>query len=182
MSEKLAQTELPNFNEQGLLPVGVYGCEPEKFRDHFVAAFPQGNGNRETICKGFFQFRSDAETQDICGLHWINGSYVTNKPEPNDIDVVTFSDYDNLESLNDKAKSFVLDVINGREKSEVNYMTHAFLVPCCGEDHPYYNYFEDSRNYWRKWFGKTRNGERKGFIKMSLGPSGPTPLINESYV
>jgi hypothetical protein len=53
--------------------------------------------------------------------------------------------------------------------------------------HPFHPVFEQARQYWRNWFGKTREipnppgphlpGRPKGFVQMALGDAAQAPVI-----
>ena len=122
------------------------------------------------------------------GTQWVNGSFVEGKPDPGDVDVVSFCDYDFLNSLGYERQRLVVQLLNGREATKSRYQTHTFLIPSCPPGHPYRLVFEQARVYWRTWFGKTRDipnppgpdlpGRVKGFLQMTLGEAGQAPVIS----
>lgn len=170
-----------------VLPDGVYSCDEPSVRARFVDAFPASK-TRPTICGGFFELRHEAAGRGITGVQWVDGSFVESKLDPEDVDVVTFCDYDFLNKLDTPKQQFVVESLNGRERTKGRYNTHTFLVPCCSAGHPYHPIFENWRTYWRKWFGKTRDfpnppgpdlpGHPKGFIEMRLGDSANVPTVS----
>jgi hypothetical protein len=103
---------------------------------------------------------------------------VESKPDPEDVDVVTFCDYDKLNALAEDEQRFLAERLAGGESTKPLYHTHTFLIPSCDSDHPYYPVFEHFRSYWRRWFGTTRSGQRKGLIEMTLGDSSLAPEIS----
>jgi len=169
-----------------LLPDGVYPCEEAAFRAHFVDPFGDGQ-TRQAICAGFFRLRSEATERGIIATQWVDGSFVEGKPNPGDVDVVSFCDYDFLNNLDTQSQKFVVECLNGREATKATYRTHTFLVASCPADHPYHAMFEAVRVYWRNWFGKTRDtpnppdpdlpGRLKGFVQMTLGDANLAPIV-----
>jgi hypothetical protein len=169
-----------------LLPDGVYPCDQATFRAHFVDSFPDSQA-RGPICDGFFRLRTEAAGHGIIATQWVNGSFVEGKPNPGDVDVVSFCDYDFLNNLDTQRQQFVVECLDGREATKETYQTHTFLVVSCPAGHPYHATFEEARVYWRKWFGKTRDipnppgpnlpGRLKGFVQMALGDVSLAPII-----
>ena len=168
---------LPPFNNQGLLPEGVYDCSEALFKQRFVDAFP-ASGTRAARYRGFTALRQEAVRQGgQPARQWVNGSYVTTKLDPGDIDVVTFMDYDGFNALSEEHRTAVTGLLAGEEATKPTYGYHTFFVPSCGQGHPFFPAFEQQRVYWRKWFGETRSGGRKGFLAMALGDERRAPVV-----
>ena len=75
---------IPNFSAHGLLPKGVHDCTLSEIELRFC-----WTPRRRALFSGLQRFISDEIVP--AGLHcplWIDGSFVRNKPEPNDIDIV----------------------------------------------------------------------------------------------
>jgi hypothetical protein len=187
-----ATSLIPEFEAKdrypfGVLPDGVHACDEGTFRSRFVDRFPESS-TRGPICEGFFLLRREALGFGIVATQWVDGSFVEGKPDPGDVDVVTFCDYDFLNSLATPAEHFAVECLNGRGATKARYHTHTFLVPSCGADHPYHPVFEAARTYWRHWFGKTRDipnppgpdllGYPKGLVEMKLGDPARAPVIH----
>ncbi|MCX7011169.1 MAG: hypothetical protein NTW86_01145 [Candidatus Sumerlaeota bacterium] len=171
----------------GLLPDGVFPFDEAGFEKRFVAFFPDSK-TRRFIRDGFYQLRTDAAEKGIVATQWIDGSFVEGKEDPNDLDVVHFSDYDLLNQMSPQAQKLVETVLNAGDAAKGRYMTHSFLVPSCVKGHPYHMLYADGRKYWRKWFGHTRDRDQegnpvpqfaKGFAQMSLGDPELASIIDE---
>lgn len=181
---------IPAFNERGCLPEDVYPCDFAVFRHYFVDNFVERFGehtNRATIFEGFERLREETASQGLIATQWVDGSFVEESPAPEDVDVVSFCDYDFLNSLPPALKDLTENMLNGRERTEVSHNTHSFLVTSCAQGHPYYPVFEKYRSYWRNWFftqavepptGPPRivTGA-KGIIQLSLGDANTVPTI-----
>ena len=173
---------IPDFqpvegHEYQVLPDGVYPCDEAMFYNRFVGQIAEST-TREGICQGFFRLRNDAIVPGIAGTQWIDGSFVESKPDPEDLDVVTFCDYDELNAFTEKDQRFLAERLAGGESTKLVYRSHTFLVPSCDSDHEYFPVFEQYRVYWRRWFGTTRTGQRKGLIEMTLGDPSRAPEVN----
>jgi hypothetical protein len=90
-----------------LLPDGVHLCEEATFRTHFVERFPKSQ-TRGLICDGFFRLRAEAVGRGVLATQWVDGSFVEGKPDPGDVDVVSFCDYDFLNNLDTQSQLFVV--------------------------------------------------------------------------
>jgi hypothetical protein len=88
-----------------LLPDGVHATDEAHFRAALVERFP-GSITRQSICDGYFQFRRDLAAMGILATQWLDGSFVEGKQDPNDIDLVSFVDYDLLNGMTNEAHAF----------------------------------------------------------------------------
>ena len=169
-----------------LLPDGVHPCDEGALRLHFVDRFPDSR-TRRAVCDGFRLLRQEAADRGITATQWVDGSFVEGKPDPGDVDVVSYCDFDFLNSLDTDGQQFVLQLLGGREATKTRYQTHTFLVASCPPGHAYRPVFDHWRIYWRIWFGKTRDianppgpdlpGLVKGFLQMTVGAAELAPVI-----
>lgn len=75
---------LPNLNRDGELPAGIH----QATIDEVVAQFGSGTPQREIVTERLRRiYQLSTETGHLQQF-LIFGSYITSKPEPNDIDVV----------------------------------------------------------------------------------------------
>jgi len=81
---------LPAFDDVGNLPPGIHSCPVTEL----VARFGSGSEERETEIRELEQFIAVARAAGVRRL-LVNGSFVTGKLAPNDVDVVILpgSDY-----------------------------------------------------------------------------------------
>jgi hypothetical protein len=175
------------FDENGCLPEGVHPYNEDNFRNDFVIAFP-ASAMRAKICDGFYRLRADVLPLGVHGIQWIDGSFVTAMQEPDDVDVVTFCDYDLFNSYSEQARDLIDRLLNVEDGPVPKYMTHTFFEPCCAPTHHYYPAFEARRRFWRRWFGKTRDipnppspdspGHAKGFASMMIGDIAACPPVS----
>jgi len=74
---------LPPFDDFGNLPAGIHSCTIEEL----VSRFGTGSEERETEINELLNFIDAAKKAGVQRL-MVNGSFVTGKPEPNDIDLI----------------------------------------------------------------------------------------------
>jgi len=74
---------LPPFDDFGNLPQGIHGCSMAEL----VSRFGSGSDERAAEISELVRFVEAAKTAGVRRL-LVNGSFVTNKLSPNDVDVV----------------------------------------------------------------------------------------------
>ncbi len=77
---------IPALNEQGWLPDGIHDCTLEEAADRF-AVF-QSSDRRPQLWARFTEFMHEAKACRLVEDVLVDGSFVTGKPEPSDIDLV----------------------------------------------------------------------------------------------
>lgn len=96
-------------------------------------------------------------------IQWIDGSFVTNKPIPNDIDFVTFIPYHLYEPKEDGLIEFYSTI------SLYNDGLDAYMCPIYPAEHPNYQLTRQYRTVWQKRFKKMKDASgEKGFLELIL--------------
>lgn len=75
---------LPNFGDEGELPEGVH----QAAIDEVIARFGSGTAQRQVVTARLIRIYNLAKATSYLARFIIFGSYVTIKPEPNDVDIV----------------------------------------------------------------------------------------------
>ena len=93
---------LPSFDEYGYLPPGIHQCDV----DELVARFGSGSPEREVETQELLDFLAWTRRADIRRVI-VNGSYVTVKAAPNDVDIVVLpgADYPHGEPALDQQEA-----------------------------------------------------------------------------
>ncbi len=109
---------------------------------------------------------SRLEDGGIAGELWINGSFLTEKIDPNDVDVVlrmeaTF--YDNA-TISQKR---IIDWLNTDLKPDYHCDSYYFMEYPVG--HANYLIGQDMRKYWSGLWGSDRSGNPKGYAVIEVG-------------
>jgi len=77
---------IPPFIEQGWLPDGIHDCTLEEAAERFGAF--QSSDRRPQLWARFTEFIGEAKACEVMEAVLVDGSFVTAKPDPSDIDLV----------------------------------------------------------------------------------------------
>jgi hypothetical protein len=157
MSEQKLQ-----FNDQGLLmPAEAISVDLSIVQQYFVDAFPRSK-TRARLFANFEIYIARLQKELFPWFEmWVDGSFVTKKENPKDIDVVVLLDfqvYDLKIKQLEKFYSFSL------EKEGID----AYIVSVFPEGHHFFEDFERELGLWRRRFTENREDGQKGFLKISL--------------
>jgi hypothetical protein len=95
----------------------------------------------------------------------IDGSFVTKKQNPNDIDILVIIPHDFLKKIDDRK---ILDFrCNMEQKKLTNYTgIHAFIIEEFSQNHPKYLIYQADRLHWISFFSQDRKGNKKGLLRL----------------
>ncbi|HUY92282.1 MAG TPA: hypothetical protein VMV10_26310 [Pirellulales bacterium] len=102
---------------------------------------------------------------EITGEVWVNGSFSTQKIDPEDADIlvrVSSGIYDF-----DVAKRATVDWATHRDRWS-DHTCDAYKWVEYQKGHPLFSLSEEDRRYWSDWFGKSRCGIPKGIFVIEL--------------
>jgi len=90
---------IPAFNDYECLPEGIYDCTMDEAAERFGVF--QSSDRRPQLWAKFIEFMRELTMCNFIEAVLIDGSFVTDTPEPNDIDLVLVaaSSYDFLTDL-----------------------------------------------------------------------------------
>lgn len=81
---------IPNFDTNGVLPYGIYSAKLDDIRERFCS---YGNIElREKLFKTFEKYLKEILKHKVELEVYVDGSFVTDKSEPGDIDILLFYD------------------------------------------------------------------------------------------
>ena len=103
---------------------------------------------------------------------WIDGSFVTKKPDPSDCDLVMHADGQILDTLTPSQAGFVR-MINDpvtRVGFKLAYHCDCFVVPRFPIVDVRYGFGETERLRWLSFFGGTRASGQKGLALVKVSP------------
>lgn len=154
------------FDKHGnLIPYDLHQISISELEEEFVNPFPNST-TRKDIIDGHSNYVIDLfQVLESNFFQWLDGSFVTQKIDPNDIDVVNFVHYSEL--TNDKVnllRRFLTHIGNPKEE----YMVDGFLVPVYDSADPRYAFTQDRYNYWRTFLGKDRESKPKGLLHLNI--------------
>ncbi|MCF8245985.1 MAG: hypothetical protein K9J37_15010 [Saprospiraceae bacterium] len=151
-----------NFDDKGYLtPDGVIETDKEVLVETFVF-----NQHRKKLCDSLLDFFDKLVALDLGVIScWIDGSFVTRKEIPNDIDLVVFLDF----QVFNKTESRLL-----RFQTVFRGLLDIYFVPIFPENHKYHPITLIRKNDFLDLYSKTRrnpvSGEfsRKGILQIHL--------------
>lgn len=156
-----------DFNSRGVLEAGFHPCTLNDLEVNFVIKFSTSNTRRDILI-GYTNFVNKLKQYGIKCEQWIDGSFVTSKIDPNDIDLVCIIDKDILDILPNSAKQELGEMFNP-PIAKAKYKCDAYLLIKVPDTDPYYdsNYIP-FRAYWRGQFGFDRSEQPKGMLRIHI--------------
>jgi hypothetical protein len=148
-----------------LLPEGFHPMSLRQLRELCVVPFPNSTTRAmimeglESVCRRITGYR-------IPGELWVNGSYVTVKADPRDVDVllrVPGMFYDTCLSNQREAIRWAT-----APSLKTTYRVDAYLWAEYRAGDPRFPVSEDDREYWMRQFGQSRRGHRRGMAVLRL--------------
>jgi hypothetical protein len=154
------------FNIAGLLiPPTLIVSNLEEFERYFAIDSPENT--RRILYGQYNNYKNNLK--ELCGRtelrQWIDGSFVTKKPTPFDIDLVTFVDFEVAESKEKELQEFIYPV------SYNSYGLDCYIVVVYPESHKLHFAYKADCSYWINHFDKTKPNKRqktvqKGFLEI----------------
>ena len=151
-----------NFDEYGnLTPYKVIEVDLTTFEAYFVTAFPNST-TRKRLFENYLRYVYRFQDEVFPFFEqWINGSFVTQKENPKDIDLVTFLDYSVYEKRGDK----VLDKFWSFSLEDEGI--DSYLVKEYPSQHINYQETLKWKKTWARRYGNLDNlDNEKGFLKI----------------
>jgi hypothetical protein len=153
------------FDDAGYLtPYVAIPATFDEMRREFVDAFPTST-TRHYLFNAYSQYNERLRALMPDGFRqWVNGSFISQKSNPRDIDLVTFVDhqlYDRQERTFDELRKLRLH----RDAPVDGYFVRVFP-----EEHRLYTHYEIDCVDWLHHFGYTASRPRrsKGFLELML--------------
>ena len=143
---------VPRFDASGNLPPGIHRATIEEIEERFA-----WNGRRKRLFRGLTEALENLSSAGVKKI-WINGSFITSKNEPEDIDGCW--EYEQSVDVN-KLDMVFLDINPPRKAMKDKYGVD-FLISTTmlidGKDRDVLDFFQ-----------LDRNGNRKGILLVEIG-------------
>jgi uncharacterized protein DUF6932 len=122
----------------------------ERFTDRAV---------RQDLVEHLRRFLAVLRSLGITGMMWLDGSFVTEKPHPGDIDAVLLVANAVLGALPRTDLDTFRQIIDNKRDIKLRYKCDLYF---CDPDSA------EWRAYWRGWFGFNRGEEVKGIARLTI--------------
>lgn len=154
-----------DLNADGHLPKRIRSCTFESVFDLFVSGFPSSQ-TRHALFQEWkaYNQRLKQFIPKVELVQWVNGSYVTNKVNPNDIDCVTCIPFVHYQQLEDELIEFYTTVsLHDRDLDA--YICPVYPV----ENEVSYNEYHRRQADWSYLFGQVKGSTaQKGFLEITF--------------
>ncbi|MFM5047314.1 DUF6932 family protein [Aeromonas veronii] len=152
---------MTNVAHTPLHPLGFKDLQLVEIYDFFVAPFA-GSNRRQPLATNLTlyiqQLAAILTPNNVRFEVWIDGSFCTDKMEPNDVDVLVSCSGADLNGLPVAAQQN-LSVLVNNNFTKTNFNIDAYFCP--SDD-------VNNRSYWRGWFLFDRNENPKGVARINL--------------
>ena len=155
---------IPSHSAEGLLPHGRHTASVVEIEQRFVNTFPTSL-TRRSLLDGWR--RRSEELKSIVDIEseWIDGSFVTTKRDPRDIDMTTFVLMESWNALDVASRQRVALLTQGPElKIQFGCDSYLIIIPPDGDpSEANYLYW---RGYWDRQWSRARSGSPKGYVEV----------------
>lgn len=141
-----------------LFPKGFKDINEQDLHTEFVDCFNHGKDHRTNLLIGFGQFLNQFKELNLTAEVWIDGSFATTAPDPDDVDVVFYFIPSEVDSLEGERKERFERLFQNRKFMKNLYQVEVF-----------YGVLGDEKDYsqWRNIFGTCYdNTAPKGIFRM----------------
>jgi hypothetical protein len=150
------------FDEYGYLtPYEITEIDLETFEQTFVKAFSELS-RRSRLFENYLAYTNDL--QNVIGtefIQWIDGSFTTQKFNPNDIDFITFLDFEIYERFDKE----IVDFKQRRYARSVG--TDGYFIKIYPQEHRLYYLYEIEKKRWLFDFATDyKTHQSKGIIQL----------------
>lgn len=153
------------FNEYGYLPYGIYNLTINEIEKIFSR---NSSKRRKEIMEIYKIHLNEIQNTGYYLDHWIGGSFITTKENPNDIDTLTEFDGEKVDENDDK--KLIDDLINN-SKEKTDNLCHSLRLykypPQQKED--FKRYINQKRRILINLYGQDRKNIKKGIVHLILG-------------
>ena len=166
------------FNAKGYLEPGLHQMKVDDIEKEFVTPFPHSS-TRKDILDGFKKHSDELQMILNKYMQMIDGSFVTNKNDPGDVDLICFIDGDMLDAMNRADQMKIAALLDGKT-TKATHMCDAYFCPSYPDTHPKYHGYRTTRKYWMGEFGYDRSDVAKGIVILEYTAPTPTPAVPSS--
>lgn len=141
-----------------LLSPGFHLLTFEEINNLCVESFTN-NIKRKELFENFKKFLDNLKMVKSKFEIWVDGSFTTEKEEPEDIDILIVYDEAHINTLS----IYEINMINSLFNRSLSKIRFNLDVLICEKNDT------NQRSYWRGWFGFSRSEQLKGIAKFEYG-------------
>jgi len=139
-----------------LLKAGMHDMTLLDMKNICVDAFNDSE-RREILFSRLKSYIGQFEEFSLDMEIWIDGSFVTKKINPSDIDLVVIFDEKSVNALSSEEQNTLKQLFE-KETIKIRYECDVYFIP---------NRIDD-KSYWRGMFGFDKNENPKGIIRLNI--------------
>lgn len=152
------------FDAIGNLPAGIHDYDMGQVKSEFVDSFPHSS-TRPAILSGLTAYRSHLAAIVAHFEQILDGSFVTSKNDPNDVDCFISADANVINNLGPAEQIAFQQMVSGKV-TQSTYRVDAYLCAYVPQGDPNYDNYRAMRKYWLGEFGFDRNENPKGLVRV----------------
>jgi hypothetical protein len=155
-----AKQEFPPLYGPGFYPMAV-----AEVQANCVAAFPL-SATRKPIMEGLENVLKRLNQAKLVGNLWVDGSFLTQKIDPEDVDLLLCLKGETFEPPTDLQRE-TEEWYSSRDRKETHHCD-TYTMFEYDKGHRCYGDGEADRAYWIKQYGRSRGSDLKGIIVIRL--------------
>jgi hypothetical protein len=152
-------------DQPAMFPVGFHHLTMGDVQQVCVDLFPLST-IRATIFDGLVTFAQTLEAANVTGALWVDGSFLTEKINPKDVDVV-LRVQSTIYNAGTKEHREAIDWVIANQKQTLKCDSYVFFEYPAGD--PLYDEGPWWYAWWLRQWGFSREDEPKGIVVLSLG-------------
>jgi hypothetical protein len=151
-----------------LLAQGFHPLTPKEVMDLCVTAFPESTV-REDIMAGLQTILERIKDLNMVCEVWLDGSFTTQKLEPEDVDFIIFAPMAVLDTESEELDEFIEWMNDNSDEPKKLFKCHTQII-FEGAEHEYANdVIGDTRSHYQNLFGfSVATREPKGIVVLNL--------------
>jgi hypothetical protein len=149
-----------------LFPLGFHRLSMDDVEQVCVDLFPLSS-SRRPIMDGLAQFVQRVNAAKVAGEMWTDGSFLTEKIDPSDVDIIVRIDGDAVYDNGTVEQRDAIDWVVANQKATLKCDSYVLMEYPVG--HPLHTEGQWWHAYWYKLWGFSREDDPKGIIVISLG-------------
>jgi hypothetical protein len=155
---------IPSHSADGLLPSGRHAATVSEIEQRFVSTFPT-SVTRRALLDGWRRQTEELLTLIDIESEWINGSFVTTKRDPRDIDMAVFVRVESWNALDNPTRQRVVSLTQGPEP-KLRFGCDSYPIFIVPDGDPLESTYLYWRGYWDRQWSRDRLGAPKGYVEV----------------